>query len=120
MGFLRHQNDSCTHNHITLSQDYFIEFQVCWYEPFMTFENLRVLLPEMTFLFFFSFSFFFCSFPSHHRALSSVASSFFPASKLDSFASLILSLSSFQIYCHSLNLSLLYNMKNISIYTDSV
>ena len=53
MGFLRHQNDSCTHNHITLSQDYFIEFQVCWYEPFMTFENLRVLLPEMTFLFFF-------------------------------------------------------------------
>lgn len=56
MGFLRHQNDSCTHNHITLSQDYFTEFQVCWYEPLMTFENLRVLLPEMTFLFFFFFS----------------------------------------------------------------
>lgn len=71
-------------------------------------------------IFFFSFSFFFCSFPSHHRALSSLASSFFPASKLGSFAPLILSLSSFQIYCHYLNLSLLYNMKNISIYTDSV
>ena len=38
---------------MTLSQDYFIEFQVCWHEPFMTFENLRVILPEMTFLFFF-------------------------------------------------------------------
>ena len=65
--------------------------------------------------FFFSFSFFFCSFPSHHRALSSLSSSyFFPASKLDSFAPLILSLSSFQIYCHYLNLfSLLFNIKNI-------
>lgn len=70
-------------------------------------------------IFFFSFSFFFCSFPSHHRALSSLSSSFFfPASKLDFFAPLILSLSSFQIYCHYLNLfSLLYNMKNISIHT---
>lgn len=51
MGFQTHQISSLTHNHVKFFQDHYIEFQVCSYKPFMTFEKLRVIFPEETFSF---------------------------------------------------------------------
>lgn len=41
MGFLSHVKLQFYYNYINFPQDYYIEFQICYYEPFMTFEKLE-------------------------------------------------------------------------------